>query len=126
MSRPNATRRRPGATPLLALSLLVAASGCSFRVVRPPPARADWPARGSGNTSEIGCTATYGPAAADLIMATAAGTIGFVERNSGTSTAAIGLMVLALPFLASSVYGAYHATGCRRYQTAVYDAQTAP
>jgi hypothetical protein len=109
---------------LLALSLLLATSGCSFRLVRPAPPREEWPARGSGNASEVPCTASYAPPAVDLVLASASGTVGFIERNSGTSTAALGFMILSLPFLASSIYGAYHVTGCRRYQNAVVDAET--
>jgi hypothetical protein len=96
--------------------------GCSFRLVRPPPPREEWPARGSGNTSEVSCTASPAPPIADLTVAAGTTTIGFLERNSGTPTVAVGLMLLAVPFVASAIYGTYHVNHCRRYKAAVVDA----
>jgi hypothetical protein len=117
--------RRPRLAPTVALGLTIALTGCSFRLVRPAPPREEWPARGSGNMSQVPCTASPAPPIADFGIAVAAGTLGFVERNSGTSTAALGLALLSLPFLASSVYGTYNVAKCRRYQSAIVDA-TAP
>jgi hypothetical protein len=117
--------RRPRLAPTVALGLTIAmttTTGCSFRLVRPAPPREDWPARGSGNTSEVRCTATLAPPVVDFTLAAGVATLGYVERNSGTSTAALGLALLSLPFLASSIYGTYNITKCRRYQSAIVDA----
>lgn len=117
--------RRPRLAQTVALGLTIAMTGCSFRVVRPAPPRDEWPARGSGNTSEVPCTTSIAPPIIDVGFAGAAVTLGFVERNSGTPTAALGLALLSLPFLASSIYGTYNVTKCRRYQSAI-DAAAAP
>lgn len=123
---PSSASRRPRLAQTVALGLTMAVTGCSFRIMRPAPPREEWPARGSGNTSEARCTASVAPPVVDFGLAAGAATLGFVERNSGTSTAALGLALLSLPFLASSIYGTYNVTNCRRYQSAIDAAAPAP
>lgn len=125
MSGPPATRR-PRLFTMLALGLVIAWSGCSFRIVRPAPPREEWPVRGAGSFSEVPCTSTPAPPIVDLGLAAGLGTLGFIERNSGTPNVALGFALLSIPFLASSVYGALRVGGCHRYRSAVADASTAP
>jgi hypothetical protein len=128
MLRPTVLRRsRPAPTVALGLAAVLVtgvSSGCSFRMVRPAPAREDWPARGSGPASELPCTSSPAPPLIDLALGLGLGTLGFVERDSGTATVALGTALLSLPFFASSIYGAYNVNNCRRYQSAVIDAST--
>jgi hypothetical protein len=116
------TPRRSRFAPAVALALVVTLGGCSFRIVRPAPAREDWPARGSGQASEVRCTSSPAPPLVDLGMGLGLGTLGYFERESGTKALALGVALLSLPFFASSIYGAYNVNKCRRYQSAVIDA----
>jgi hypothetical protein len=116
MLRPNRARRL-SAPVLLALCLVVGAGGCSFKLVRPAPPRADWPTKVDAHSSEDPCMSSPAPPIADGVVFTAANALAYLERNSGAPIAAVGLVVVSVPFLVSAVYGAYHVNKCKRYQS---------
>jgi hypothetical protein len=107
-----------GALGLASLAL----GGCSFKILRPPPARGDWPDPVTPSSSQARCSITLGPPIVDTTAALTLGTLSYVERNSGSArwfTPAAGLA--ALPFLASAIYGYWNAGRCRQYQSLFTD-----
>jgi hypothetical protein len=110
VTRPKTSLRQ--ATLLLALT----STGCSLKFVRPAPPRADWPSPVTSDSSQEGCTDLTALPVADTIAAVGFGTIGFLERNSGSRPIAVGLDLTAIPFLVSAGYGYFHTVRCHRYE----------
>jgi hypothetical protein len=96
--------------------------GCSFKVMRPPPARGDWPDPVTPSSSQAKCTRSPAPPVLDTSVALILGTLSYVERDSGSRrwfTPATG--AAALPFLASAIYGYWNMGRCRQYQSLFTD-----
>ena len=102
--------------PLPLLLLALASAGCSFKIVRPPPARSEWPVNVTSHDSELGCTSTPAPPIVDGLFFATGATLAYVERNSGTPSLAIGIGLASVPFLISAIYGAINVSACRGYQ----------
>ncbi len=112
-----------GAAGLTALAL----GGCSFKILRPPPARADWPDPVTPSSSQAKCTRSPAPPLLDTGVALTFGSLSYIERNSGTSrwfTPMTGLA--AVPFLASAIYGFWNVGRCRQYQSLFTDQSQSP
>ncbi|HSZ81846.1 MAG TPA: hypothetical protein VLA14_06170, partial [Polyangia bacterium] len=99
MTQPTTSLRR--AVLLLALT----STGCSLKFVRPAPPRADWPSPVTSDSSQEGCTDLTALPVADTIAGVGFGTIGLLERHSGSRAIAFGLDLTAIPFLVSAGYG---------------------
>jgi hypothetical protein len=110
VTQPTTSLRR--AVLLLALT----STGCSLKFVRPAPPRADWPSPVTSDSSQEGCTDLTALPVADTIAGVGFGTIGFLERNSGSRVIALGLDLTAIPFLVSAGYGYFHTVRCHRYE----------
>jgi hypothetical protein len=117
-------RSRPVAC-LVAAVLACAASGCSFKLVRPAPPREEWPDSVLRTTSQVPCTSSYTAPVADTLTGTLFGSLGYLERNSGSPKVAFVIGTAAVPMLISAVYGYISVTRCRAYRDRFYDAQAA-
>jgi hypothetical protein len=106
--------RRPRPAAALALALVV--SGCSFRLVQPAPPRSEWPDPVLPSSSQVRCTESYLPPAADLTFAAITGTLAYVERDSGAPQVALLLGITSIPLLVSGIYGLVKVSSCRSYQ----------
>jgi hypothetical protein len=123
-------RDRPRQARAAAALLLagLATGGCSFTLVRPPPARADWPYPVTEHSSQQKCTSSLAPPNADLGVALGLGGLAYfyAARHGGEQdpttrwfTPIVGAS--ALPFLASAVYGYFKIGSCRSYQNLFAD-----
>jgi hypothetical protein len=63
------------------------------------------------------CTASFGPPIVDTVAAGGLGTLGYIERNSGSSTLALIIGLSAIPYLASAMYGYVNSARCHSYQS---------
>jgi hypothetical protein len=114
-------RARPS-SPLVASALVfvvgaaLGSSGCSFLIVRPPPARADWPDPVTPHSSQLRCTSTVAPPVIDATVALGLGTLAYVERDSSVRVFSPIVAAAALPYLVSAFYGAFEVTRCRSYE----------
>lgn len=120
MIRPRPARARHRPVAIWALALIV--SGCSFRLVRPPPPRDQWPNPVLPSSSQDPCTDTYMPAIADFTFGALFGSLAYVERNSGAPQLALAMGIGSLPLLASGIYGLVKITSCRNYKARFQDA----
>jgi hypothetical protein len=91
------------------------ASGCSFKLVRPAPAPADWPNPVVPSSSQQGCTASLAPPAADTAIFGGLAGVAVLERHAGSTAITAGLALSSIPFLVSAVYGYVTTANCRRY-----------
>jgi len=97
------------------LLLALTSTGCSLKFVRPPPPRSDWPNLVTTDTSQQQCTDVTALPVADTLAAVGFGTIGYLERNSGSRSIALAFDVTAIPFLVSAVYGYVYTAQCHHY-----------
>jgi hypothetical protein len=110
-------RRGPGPTVALVLTLGLAATGCSFRFIKPAPARDTWPSPVLPESSEERCTDVVGLPVADTIIGTGLGTLTYIERHSGSPTITVGLGLATIPYVASAIYGYIQTSRCDRYKS---------
>jgi hypothetical protein len=97
------------------LLLALTSAGCSLKFVRPPPPHSDWPDPVTSDSSQQQCTDVIALPIADTLAAVGFGTIGYLERNSGSKPIALIFDVTAIPFLVSAVYGYVYTERCHRY-----------
>ena len=109
-------RERSRLRGAVAVGLALLASGCSFRIVRPAPARDEWPNPVLASSSQVGCTDSPAPPIVDTGVAGVLGSIAYIERHSGSPPLTIGIGLAALPFLVSAIYGYIDTAQCRRYE----------
>jgi hypothetical protein len=105
-----------------AFGLGLGLAGCSFKLMRPPPARGDWPDPVTPSSSQEKCTRSPAPPGVDTSVALILGTLSYVESDSGSRrwfTPVTG--AAALPFLASAIYGYWNMGRCRQYQSLFTD-----
>ena len=91
-------------------------AGCSFKLVRPSPVRADWPEQVTPHSSQAKCTRSPAPPLLDTGVALTFGTLSYIERNSGSSSFTPVAGLAAVPFAASAIYGFWMTSRCRDYQ----------
>jgi hypothetical protein len=114
VTQPKTIRRR-GAHRACALLLALSSAGCSLKFVRQPPPRSDWPNPVTTDTSQQQCTEVTALPVADTLAAVGFGTIGYLERHSGSKSIALIFDVTTIPFLVSAVYGYVYTVQCHRY-----------
>jgi hypothetical protein len=100
---------------------MLALGGCSFKVVRVPPARGDWPDPVTPSSSQEKCTRTLAPPLLDTSVTIIFGTLSYIERDSGARAFTPIAGAAALPFLASAIYGYWSTGRCRQYQSLFAD-----
>jgi hypothetical protein len=115
VTQPKTIERRATYRACAAL-LALASAGCSLKFVRPPPAPSDWPDPVTSESSQHQCTDVLAPAVADTLAAVGFGTIGYLERHSGSKPISYIFDVTAIPFLVSAVYGYVYTERCHRYE----------
>jgi hypothetical protein len=110
-------RRGLGPTRALALALVLALGGCSFRLIHPAPPHAEWPDPVVAESSERACTDLVGLPIIDTVVAGSLGTLAYVERDAGSHTITLGLGLASIPFVASAIYGYVQTARCHRYKS---------
>jgi hypothetical protein len=114
----------PSRTAACLLALALVSSGCSFRLLRPAPPRAEWPNPVLPSSSEEQCTDSALPVVADATFGAIFGSLAYIERNSGSPKVAFGIGVAAVPLLISAAYGAVTVSRCRSYKKLFIDPAT--
>jgi hypothetical protein len=114
VTQPKTIRRR-ATHRACALLLALTSAGCSLKFVRPPPPRSEWPNPVTADSSQAGCSDVIALPVADTLTAVGVGTIGYLERNSGSRSLALIFDVTTIPFLVSAVYGYVYTVQCHRY-----------
>jgi hypothetical protein len=115
MSTAARVRSSAAAARLGALLVALGSGGCSFAIMRPPPARDSWPNPVTAHSSQERCSNIASPPIADTVVGAGFGTLGFVERNSGSPKVAFVLGASAVPYLVSAIYGYVALARCRSY-----------
>jgi len=114
---PEHARRAPRRKVAGAVVFSVLVGGCSFRIVKPPPAPSTWPDPVSADSSEQRCTETIGLPIVDTVIGGSLGTLTYIERDAGSRLITIGIGVATVPYLASAIYGYIQTARCRHYKS---------
>jgi hypothetical protein len=109
-------------TVAIGLALTLAFGGCSFCFVQDAPAGESWPKEHFNAEDLAPCTESRATPALDAAITV--GLLGgaglLVERhsgdNEGNALSALAMVLLALPYALSTIYGFEATSQCRRYR----------